>query len=116
MRYQHEKFQSRVFRGEESNLCDTFDSVLQQIFDIFFDGCGWKKDVHISSSFIKVFKESLCYLDIEFSLKCNQDVFAVVTTDEDNQYRLSVFSDEAVPLFGPSLPCPPVFSDPYLFR
>lgn len=31
-------------------------------------------------------------------------------------YRLSVFSDEAVPLFGPSLPCPPIFKDPYLFR
>ncbi|XP_074025682.1 GTPase-activating Rap/Ran-GAP domain-like protein 3 isoform X2 [Leptinotarsa decemlineata] len=43
-------------------------------------------------------------------------VFAVVTTDHDNQYRLSVFSDEAVPLFGPGLPCPPVFCDPYLFR
>ncbi|KAG5879764.1 hypothetical protein JTB14_028958 [Gonioctena quinquepunctata] len=44
------------------------------------------------------------------------DVFAVVTVDNDNQYRLSVFSDEAVPLFGPGLPCPPVFTDPYLFR
>ncbi|KAG5872145.1 hypothetical protein JTB14_037387 [Gonioctena quinquepunctata] len=43
-------------------------------------------------------------------------VFAVVTVDNDNQYRLSVFSDEAVPLFGPGLPCPPVFTDPYLFR
>ncbi|CAG9836818.1 unnamed protein product [Diabrotica balteata] len=43
-------------------------------------------------------------------------IFAVVTMDNDNQYRLSVFSDESVPLFGPSLPCPPVFNDPYLFR
>ncbi|KAJ8969541.1 hypothetical protein NQ314_001693 [Rhamnusium bicolor] len=54
-----------------------------------------------------------CYLQISLS---TSDVFAVVTTDGDNQYRLSVFSDEAVPLFGPGLPCPPVFSDPYLFR
>jgi hypothetical protein len=44
------------------------------------------------------------------------DVFAVVSVDRENQYRLSVFSDEAVPLFGPSLPCPPVFRDAQLFR
>lgn len=50
------------------------------------------------------------------SLNKSPDVFAVVTVDGDSQYRLSVFSDEAVPLFGPGLPCPPVFSDPYLFR
>jgi hypothetical protein len=43
-------------------------------------------------------------------------VFAVVSVDRENQYRLSVFSDEAVPLFGPSLPCPPVFRDAQLFR
>ncbi|XP_063906310.1 GTPase-activating Rap/Ran-GAP domain-like protein 3 isoform X2 [Zophobas morio] len=43
-------------------------------------------------------------------------VFAVVSLDRENQYRLSVFSDEAVPIFGPSLPCPPVFENPYLFR
>lgn len=36
--------------------------------------------------------------------------------DPENQYRLSVFSDEAVPLFGPSLPCPPVFKDSQFFR
>ena len=43
-------------------------------------------------------------------------MFAVVSVDGDNRYRLSVFSDEAVPLFGPSLPCPPVFDDRQLFR
>ena len=43
-------------------------------------------------------------------------MFAVVSLDRENQYRLSVFSDEAVPIFGPSLPCPPVFENPYLFR
>lgn len=44
------------------------------------------------------------------------DIFAVVSRDIDNQYRLSVFSDEAVPLFGPSLPCPPLFNDSHVFR
>ncbi|XP_076275475.1 GTPase-activating Rap/Ran-GAP domain-like protein 3 isoform X1 [Rhynchophorus ferrugineus] len=43
-------------------------------------------------------------------------VFAVVSINAEGHYRLSVFSDEAVPLFGPSLPCPPTFNDPYLFR
>ncbi|XP_066244731.1 GTPase-activating Rap/Ran-GAP domain-like protein 3 isoform X2 [Euwallacea similis] len=43
-------------------------------------------------------------------------IFAVVSNNSKGDYRLSVFSDEAVPLFGPSLPCPPIFSDPYLFR
>ncbi|VEN60453.1 unnamed protein product, partial [Callosobruchus maculatus] len=43
-------------------------------------------------------------------------VFAVITYDGDRSYRLSVFSDEAVPLFGPGLPCPPVFDDARLFR
>ncbi|XP_060525674.1 GTPase-activating Rap/Ran-GAP domain-like protein 3 isoform X2 [Cylas formicarius] len=43
-------------------------------------------------------------------------VFAVISTTTQGYYRLSVFSDEAVPLFGPSLPCPPIFTDPYLFR
>ncbi|XP_065169391.1 GTPase-activating Rap/Ran-GAP domain-like protein 3 isoform X3 [Atheta coriaria] len=43
-------------------------------------------------------------------------VFAVVSVDAQRRYRLSVFSDEAVPLFGPSLPCPPVFEDAELFR
>ncbi|KAK5649770.1 hypothetical protein RI129_000799 [Pyrocoelia pectoralis] len=43
-------------------------------------------------------------------------IFAVVSLDSANCYRLSVFSDEAVPLFGPSLPCPPVFKDAQFFR
>ncbi|CAG9769363.1 unnamed protein product [Ceutorhynchus assimilis] len=43
-------------------------------------------------------------------------IFAVVSVNSQGHYRLSVFSDEAVPLFGPSLPCPPVITDPYLFR
>ncbi|XP_025830700.1 GTPase-activating Rap/Ran-GAP domain-like protein 3 isoform X2 [Agrilus planipennis] len=43
-------------------------------------------------------------------------VFAVVTMNSDGNYRLSVFSDETVPLFGPGLPCPPVFKDAQFFR
>lgn len=30
--------------------------------------------------------------------------------------RLTVYSEESVPLFGPPLPVPPVFSDPHEFR
>ncbi|XP_053601127.1 GTPase-activating Rap/Ran-GAP domain-like protein 3 isoform X2 [Plodia interpunctella] len=43
-------------------------------------------------------------------------IFAVVSEVEDEGYRLSVYSDDTVPPFGPSLPCPPVFNDPQLFR
>ncbi|KAK9752078.1 CNH domain [Popillia japonica] len=43
-------------------------------------------------------------------------VFAVVSVDSHNRYRLSICAEEAVPLFGPSLPCPPVFDNPQLFR
>ncbi|XP_033611418.1 GTPase-activating Rap/Ran-GAP domain-like protein 3 isoform X1 [Cryptotermes secundus] len=44
-------------------------------------------------------------------------VFALVTYSlEDSSYRLALFSEESVPLFGPSLPCPPVFRDSQEFR
>ncbi|KAJ9592123.1 hypothetical protein L9F63_001351, partial [Diploptera punctata] len=44
-------------------------------------------------------------------------VFALVTyQSEDSSYRLAVFSEESVPLFGPSLPCPPVFRNSQEFR
>ncbi|XP_014288553.3 GTPase-activating Rap/Ran-GAP domain-like protein 3 isoform X2 [Halyomorpha halys] len=44
-------------------------------------------------------------------------VFAVVSyCSEDQSYRLSIYSEESVPLFGPSLPCPPVFRSPTDFR
>ncbi|KAK7597669.1 hypothetical protein V9T40_009894 [Parthenolecanium corni] len=46
-----------------------------------------------------------------------KDIFALISYQmEDNSYRLTVFSEESVPLFGPSLPCPPVFKDPQAFR
>jgi hypothetical protein len=45
------------------------------------------------------------------------DVFALVAYDStDNSYKLVVYSEESVPLFGPSLPCPPVFKVPQEFR
>nr|XP_022919615.1 GTPase-activating Rap/Ran-GAP domain-like protein 3 isoform X2 [Onthophagus taurus]XP_022919616.1 GTPase-activating Rap/Ran-GAP domain-like protein 3 isoform X2 [Onthophagus taurus] len=43
-------------------------------------------------------------------------IFAVITLDSQNTYRMSIFADEAVPLFGPSLPCPPVFEEAFSFR
>uniref|UniRef100_A0A2H1WSL7 SFRICE_012638 n=1 Tax=Spodoptera frugiperda TaxID=7108 RepID=A0A2H1WSL7_SPOFR len=43
------------------------------------------------------------------------DIFAVVSEVEEG-YKLSVYSDDTVPPFGPSLPCPPIFNDPQLFR
>lgn len=46
----------------------------------------------------------------------NADVFAVVSEVEGEGYRLSVYTDDTVPPFGPSLPCPPIFNDPQLFR
>ncbi|XP_077505228.1 GTPase-activating Rap/Ran-GAP domain-like protein 3 isoform X9 [Amblyomma americanum] len=44
-------------------------------------------------------------------------IFAVVSyIREEDAYRLSLFSEESVPLFGPSLPCPPVFHNHQEFR
>ncbi|XP_015599413.1 GTPase-activating Rap/Ran-GAP domain-like protein 3 isoform X2 [Cephus cinctus] len=42
-------------------------------------------------------------------------IFAVVTS-EGSGWRVAIYCDESVPLFGPSLPCPPVFDDPHNFR
>ncbi|XP_052215441.1 GTPase-activating Rap/Ran-GAP domain-like protein 3 isoform X2 [Dreissena polymorpha] len=44
-------------------------------------------------------------------------IFAVVTYNPETlRYRLSVFSQESVPLFGPPLPTPPEFFDAEEFR
>ncbi|XP_026673257.1 GTPase-activating Rap/Ran-GAP domain-like protein 3 [Ceratina calcarata] len=44
-------------------------------------------------------------------------VFAVVSAEENSKaWRVAIYCDESVPLFGPSLPCPPVFEDPYNLR
>ncbi|GBN16378.1 GTPase-activating Rap/Ran-GAP domain-like protein 3 [Araneus ventricosus] len=45
------------------------------------------------------------------------DIFAVVSYEkEDDSYRLSVYSEESVPLFGPTLPNPPIFKNHQEFR
>lgn len=49
-------------------------------------------------------------------LNTRSDIFAVVSEVDGEGYRLSVYSDDTVPPFGPSLPCPAVFNDPQLFR
>ncbi|XP_012283954.1 GTPase-activating Rap/Ran-GAP domain-like protein 3 isoform X2 [Orussus abietinus] len=44
-------------------------------------------------------------------------VFAVVSPEPgDAGWRIAIYCDESVPLFGPSLPCPPVFGDPSNLR
>ncbi|XP_075415215.1 GTPase-activating Rap/Ran-GAP domain-like protein 3 [Tenrec ecaudatus] len=44
-------------------------------------------------------------------------IFALVRYDQQNDhYRLKMFSEESVPLFGPPLPSPPVFTDHQEFR
>ncbi|KAK1334134.1 hypothetical protein QTO34_005134 [Cnephaeus nilssonii] len=44
-------------------------------------------------------------------------IFALVRYDPHNDsYRLKIFSEESVPLFGPPLPSPPVFTDHQEFR
>ncbi|GIY89820.1 hypothetical protein CDAR_522612 [Caerostris darwini] len=44
-------------------------------------------------------------------------IFAVVSYErEEDSYRLSVYSEESVPLFGPTLPNPPIFKNHQEFR
>ncbi|XP_075704460.1 LOW QUALITY PROTEIN: GTPase-activating Rap/Ran-GAP domain-like protein 3, partial [Rhinoderma darwinii] len=44
-------------------------------------------------------------------------IFALVRFNKQNDsYRLKLFSEESVPLFGPPLPSPPVFTDHQEFR
>ncbi|XP_069762255.1 GTPase-activating Rap/Ran-GAP domain-like protein 3 isoform X1 [Narcine bancroftii] len=44
-------------------------------------------------------------------------IFALVRYNKQNDsYRLKIFSEESVPLFGPPLPSPPVFTDHHEFR
>lgn len=41
----------------------------------------------------------------------------MITYDKnEDAFRLSLFSEESVPLFGPTLPCPPVFHNHQEFR
>ncbi|XP_038637538.1 GTPase-activating Rap/Ran-GAP domain-like protein 3 isoform X6 [Scyliorhinus canicula] len=44
-------------------------------------------------------------------------IFALVRYNKQNDsYRLKIYSEESVPLFGPPLPSPPVFTDHHEFR
>ncbi|XP_022244484.1 GTPase-activating Rap/Ran-GAP domain-like protein 3 [Limulus polyphemus] len=44
-------------------------------------------------------------------------IFAVITYDSEGEtFKLSVYSEESVPLFCPTLPCPPVFRNAQEFR
>ncbi|XP_057674890.1 GTPase-activating Rap/Ran-GAP domain-like protein 3 isoform X3 [Corythoichthys intestinalis] len=44
-------------------------------------------------------------------------IFALVRyNSQTDSYRLKIFSEESVPLFGPPLPSPPVFTDHHEFR
>ncbi|XP_058861295.1 GTPase-activating Rap/Ran-GAP domain-like protein 3 isoform X2 [Acipenser ruthenus] len=44
-------------------------------------------------------------------------IFALVRYNiQNDSYRLKIFSEESVPLFGPPLPSPPVFTDHHEFR
>ncbi|KAM7368780.1 hypothetical protein PAMP_013087 [Pampus punctatissimus] len=46
-----------------------------------------------------------------------KNIFALVRYNSQNDsYRLKIFSEESVPLFGPPLPSPPVFTDHHEFR
>ncbi|XP_015775080.1 PREDICTED: GTPase-activating Rap/Ran-GAP domain-like protein 3 [Acropora digitifera] len=45
------------------------------------------------------------------------DIYALVSFNKmDGSYRLTFFSDKNVPIFGPPLPCPPIFSNHQEFR
>ncbi|KAE8749235.1 hypothetical protein FOCC_FOCC004142, partial [Frankliniella occidentalis] len=59
----------------------------------------------------------MCHFNPSFIKSQFTHVFALVTHDEEaDAWRLAVYSEESVPLFGPSLPCPPVFVNDDDFR
>ncbi|XP_046475243.1 GTPase-activating Rap/Ran-GAP domain-like protein 3 isoform X6 [Neodiprion pinetum] len=74
---------------------------------------------HIGNDIVNViFTDDPTALD-SFNPNCIKSqfthVFAIVSSDSSG-WRVAVYCDECVPLFGPSLPCPPVFNDPHTFR
>ncbi|XP_020284932.1 GTPase-activating Rap/Ran-GAP domain-like protein 3 isoform X2 [Pseudomyrmex gracilis] len=76
---------------------------------------------HIGNDIVNIiYTDDLSVVDT-FNPNCIRSqfthVFAVVTTEADGKgWRVAIYCDENVPLFGPSLPCPPVFEDPYNLR
>ncbi|XP_046609437.1 GTPase-activating Rap/Ran-GAP domain-like protein 3 isoform X11 [Neodiprion virginianus] len=74
---------------------------------------------HIGNDIVNViFTDDPTALD-SFNPNCIKSqfthVFAIVSSNSSG-WRVAVYCDECVPLFGPSLPCPPVFNDPHTFR
>lgn len=52
-----------------------------------------------------------------FACVCYTDIFALVTyLPAEDGYRFHMYSEESVPLFGPSLPSTPIFSKAAEFR
>lgn len=97
-------------RKNDNSLVSIFFSL--EIFEIGEQG-NWEQN------FVWILKK--CF-EKEFSkrktiLFFNADVFAVVCSEEGgNGWRIAIYCDENVPLFGPSLPCPPIFEDQCNFR
>ncbi|XP_049782229.1 GTPase-activating Rap/Ran-GAP domain-like protein 3 [Schistocerca cancellata] len=59
----------------------------------------------------------MCHFNPSYIKSQFTHVFALVTYNSlEDSYRLAIYSEESVPLFGPSLPCPPVFYDHEEFR
>jgi hypothetical protein len=74
----------------------------------------FSRSVNCKNQQLAIYGGLLCQCHV---LNIQSDVFALVTyTPEDSSYRMAIFSEESVPLFGPSLPCPPVFRDSQEFR
>jgi len=67
---------------------------------------------------VSVLRSSLSFFSLtSIPSPFHLDVFAVVTSEASGKgWRVALYCDENVPLFGPSLPCPPVFEDPYNLR
>lgn len=64
-------------------------------------------------SLLNVSVDSVMFLRDSRSL----DIFALVTyLASEDAYRFHIYSEESVPLFGPSLPAPPVFYKVNEFR
>jgi len=74
----------------------------------------FSRSVNCKNQQLAMYGRLLCQCHV---LNMQPDVFSLVTyTPEDSSYRMAIFSEESVPLFGPSLPCPPVFRDSQEFR
>ncbi|KAG8189266.1 hypothetical protein JTE90_019027 [Oedothorax gibbosus] len=77
---------------------------------------------HIGNDIVNIIFLEGCHLDhVNFKPTMIKSqfthIFAVVSYEkEEDSYRLSVYSEESVPLFGPTLPNPPIFKNHQEFR